>query len=327
MIRAVQLLDDFAIGGVTKALGVFEEPELAGILQSRTVPVAASDRLAPKMDADLIVLHMPPSWRRMPWLASLRIRNPSARIVHVEHSYTQAFTERNVSNPRRFGMMLRAAFALVDEIVCVSHAQRHWLVKASGTPASKFRTIYPWSGREELATIAAARPELSGQLKLAAYGRISKVKNFGPLVEAVRVLGPDICSLALGGTGPLEDELVRKAEGADNVSFVGMVEDVGSFLAQADAVIVPSLHESFGLVAIEARLAGRPILVADVDGLPEQATSGGYCAACETAEQIAEAIITFRSKPLDRMAIAARRGAIGHRDEVIAGWQQLLGAR
>lgn len=325
MIRAVHLLDDFAMGGVTKALGLFEQPELAGIMQSRSVPVAMSDRLAPKLDADWIVLHMPPSWRRMPWLASLRFRNPSARIVHVEHSYTRSFAEHNVASSHRFAIMLRAAFALVDDVVCVSDAQRRWLVEASGTPAGKFRTVYPWSGREELATLPPAEPHASRPLKLAAYGRFSAVKNFGPLVEAVRTLGPEICSLSLGGTGPLKDELVGQASGATNIRFAGMVEDIASFLADADAVIVPSLHESFGLVATEARLAARPILVADVDGLPEQASEGGYCAPCRTAEQIAQAIETFRSMPLGRMAVDARRGAMGHRAEVIAGWQKLLG--
>ena len=324
MIRAVHLLDDFAMGGVTRALGVFDEDELAGTVQSRTVPVAMSGQLAPKLDADLIVLHMPPSWRRLPWLASLRLRNRRARIVHVEHSYTRSFTEHNVSSPRRFAMMLRAAFALVDDVVCVSRAQREWLVEASGVARSRTRTIYPWSGREELAAIAPARPDTSRPLKLAAYGRFSAVKNFGPLVEAVRALGPGVCTLSLGGSGPLEAELTAQAAGADNIRFAGMVEDVAGFLADADAVIVPSLHESFGLVATEARLAARPVLVANVDGLPEQAAAGGYSAPCRTAGDIMQAIEAFRLLPLGAMAIEARRGAQSHRADVISGWKRLI---
>lgn len=324
MIKAVHLLDDFAMGGVMRALSIFEEPELSGIVQSRTVPVSAQDRIAPHYDADVIVLHLPPSWKRLPWLLSLRLRNPNARIVHVEHSYTRGFEAHNVSNKRRFNAMLRIALAIVDDIVCVSHAQRHWLIEASGVNASKFRTIHPDSGQEELTLLDPAAPDHTKPLKLAAYGRFSEVKNFTPLVEAVKSLGADVCSLSLGGTGPLQNEIERAATGATNVELVGMVDDVAGFLRQADAVVVPSLYEAFGLVATEARLAGRPILVADVDGLPEQAVKCGYVANCGSAQEIAAAIDQLRTMSLEEMGKQGRESALSHKSDVVGGWKTLL---
>jgi glycosyltransferase involved in cell wall biosynthesis len=53
------------------------------------------------------------------------------------------------------------------------------------------------------------------------------------------------------------------------------VEDVAGFLAGVDVVAVPSRWEAYGMVANEAREAGRPVLVAPVDGLPEQVQGGG----------------------------------------------------
>jgi glycosyltransferase involved in cell wall biosynthesis len=53
------------------------------------------------------------------------------------------------------------------------------------------------------------------------------------------------------------------------------VEDVAGFLAGVDVVAVPSRWEAYGMVANEAREAGRPVLVAPVDGLPEQVMGGG----------------------------------------------------
>lgn len=324
MKTAVHLLDDFAMGGVMRALSLFEEPELADILKSRVEPVPTTARLAKRYDADLIVVHIPPSWRRMPWIVSLRALNPTAHIIHVEHSYTQGFESHMVANTKRFRAMMRTAFTFVDTIVCVSHAQRHWMVAASGAPAGKFRTIHPWSGREDLLELAPAGKLDGRPIRLAAYGRFVEVKNFRALVDAVGMVGSSKCSLALGGSGPLQAVLEQTAVRADNVQLVGQIEDVTAFLEQCDAVIVPSHFEAFGLVATEARLAGRPVLVADVDGLPEQATSGGMVAQCDSANAIALAIGQFVKLPLERMAQQARVSALGHRNAVIAGWKSLV---
>lgn len=324
MKTAVHLLDDFAMGGVMRALSLFEEPEFDGVLQSRVEPVPAMARLAKRYNADLIVVHIPPSWRRMPWIVSLRALNPNAQIVHVEHSYTQGFERHMVANTKRFRAMMRMAFTFVDRIVCVSHAQRHWMVAATGAPADKFRTIHPWSGREDLLELAPSGGLEGRTIRLAAYGRFAEVKNFQALVDAVALLGSKTCSLALGGSGPLQAELEQAAAQADNVQLVGQVEDVRAFLDTCDAVIVPSLYEAFGLVATEARLAGRPVLVADVDGLPEQAISGGMVAQCDSTNAIAFAIGQFAQLPLERMAQQARVSALGHRNEVITGWESLV---
>ena len=328
MIRIAHLLDDFAMGGVTRALGVFEEPELSAIADSSVHAMKPGSLVAPALDAEIIVTHFPPSWRGLAFHAGLRARNRRARIVHVEHTYTDAFERREVRSVRRFRAMLRAHARLVDEIVCVSNAQRRWLVAASGMGAAKARTIYPWSGRDALLELEppAVRGGPGAPLRLGAYGRFSEVKNFAALIEAVGAR-PDSCSLLLGGSGPLEGELARAAAPYSNVTLAGQVEDVAAFLAQVDAVIVPSFSESYGLVATEARLAARPILVADVGGLPEQVGRGGLSAPMHDAQSIGAAIDRFRAMPLADMGMAARKEARGIRAGVIAGWVDLLTGR
>ena len=93
MIRVVHLLDDFAMGGVTRALSLFEDERILGQAASRVVRMGRGISPAPHLDCDLIVIHVPPCWSRLPYLAALRLRNPHARIVQVEHSYTRAFEE------------------------------------------------------------------------------------------------------------------------------------------------------------------------------------------------------------------------------------------
>ena len=107
MITITHLLDDFGMGGVTRALTLFDHPTLKRIAHSWVTPVQPSRHLAPKLKADLIVDHMALSWARLPYLISLRARNPQARIVHIEHSYTRGFEAKKVNAKGRFRAMIR----------------------------------------------------------------------------------------------------------------------------------------------------------------------------------------------------------------------------
>lgn len=323
MLRITHLLDDFNMGGVARALSVFDEPELAALAISHTVPVAPNTRIAPRVDSDIIVTHFPPSWARLGFFRSLRLRNPSARLIHIEHSYTRCFERHNVPQKGRFRFMLRRALAGVDDIICVSDGQRKWLNDVVGIRPDKCRTIYPWSGREELLQLPPPDRGTHAPLRLAAYGRYSDVKNFGALIDAVAASGPQV-ELAMAGAGPEEPDLIARARPASNVTIHGQISDIGTFLSAADAVIVPSLWEAFGLVATEARLAGRPIIVSEVDGLPEQVGQGGVCAPCTTSAEIAAAIEQFRRQPFGAMSAAARRDAAGLRDQIIEQWLTLF---
>ena len=81
MMRVVHLLDDFAMGGVTRALSLFEDERILDLAESRVVRMGRGISPAPHLDCDLIVIHVPPCWSRLPYLAALRLRNPHARIL------------------------------------------------------------------------------------------------------------------------------------------------------------------------------------------------------------------------------------------------------
>ena len=68
------------------------------------------------------------------------------------------------------------------------------------------------------------------------------------------------CRLLLVGDGP-EMPAVRAAGRprlglADKVEFLGQVDNLEEILPVADLLLLPSLHESFGLVALEAMACG-----------------------------------------------------------------------
>jgi glycosyltransferase involved in cell wall biosynthesis len=143
--RIAHLLDDFAVGGVTRGLAIFGAPELCSDFTSTVAPLPAKALVAPALAADIIVTHFPPNWRRMMFLAALRLRHPRARLVHVEHSYSREWAALHVASPRRFGAMLRLAFAMADRVVCVSAAQRQWFIDLGVIAAEKLVVICPTS--------------------------------------------------------------------------------------------------------------------------------------------------------------------------------------
>jgi glycosyltransferase involved in cell wall biosynthesis len=69
------------------------------------------------------------------------------------------------------------------------------------------------------------------------------------------------------------DELTRLAEDlgvADLLTFAGFVESVADVYAAADVVVNPvRIPEGFGRVAVEALLAGRPVVASRIGAIPE----------------------------------------------------------
>lgn len=104
--------------------------------------------------------------------------------------------------------------------------------------------------------------------RIFASGRFSPEKGFAQLLAAVAMVQqviPDV-ELVLAGAGPDEQILPKYAEVlglAGRVRFTGWLEraEVAAELAEASVVVVPSVwDEPFGLVAVEAMLAEKPVI-------------------------------------------------------------------
>jgi glycosyltransferase involved in cell wall biosynthesis len=76
--------------------------------------------------------------------------------------------------------------------------------------------------------------------------------------------------LALAGEGSLESEIRRRAASlALQVSILGRVEAMDSFLASIDLFALPSHQEAMPLALLEAMSAARPVVASRVGGIPE----------------------------------------------------------
>ena len=186
-------------------------------------------------------------------------------------------------------------------------------------------TIIPQA--RDTSALAAVPPAAGrdGPLRLGGYGRYAHQKGFDLLIVAMRGVSPAVATLRLAGLGPDEDALRARAAGLPHVQVGGPVADLPAFLTGIDAAVVPSRWEAFGLVALEARAAGRPVIAARTDGLVEQiAPDAGLLCAPDSPHALAAAIHDLAGRDLAAMGEAARRSTAAAMGTTIDGWRNLL---
>ena len=110
-----------------------------------------------------------------------------------------------------------------------------------------------------------------GDFVIASIGNCSRVKNHAAVIEAMAIMPADERPIYLHAgieeESHPERELASRLGVADRIRFLGALKDVLPLLQAADAFVMPSLYEGFGIAAIEALGTGLPALFADVAGL------------------------------------------------------------
>jgi D-inositol-3-phosphate glycosyltransferase len=158
-------------------------------------------------------------------------------------------------------------------------------------------------------------------------GRIEQIKGIDVLLRALGILfqrypemQSEICLLVVGGAlDPGDDapetekilelrRLVHEHRLESNVSFVGSrgQEELALYYAAADVCAVPSLTESFGLVALEAMACGTPVVATKVGGLQTVIDHGesGLLVPAGDDKALAEAIAQVLMDARLRMHLA-----------------------
>lgn len=321
--RFVHILDDLAMGGVTRALKNFEHPTLSNIAPHSSIDIR-KDRVRAQSPNDVAIVHFTANWKKLNWLLDLRLRGGFKRIILIEHTYTEGFETSEVTPKRRFRLMLKLAYGLVDTVVAVSKAQRDWILKHKLAPPAKVTAIPQSRTCQELRTLDLPN-RIGGPLQIRAFGRFHKQKGFDLLVKAMARVPAHVAELKIAGEGPFENHLKVLAKDLPHVEICAPFESPNTFLANADLVAIPSRWEAFGLVGTEARAAGRPILAARVDGLQDQLDQYGFGHAPNCVSSIVKGIYkSATAMDLADRGLAVREKARREFDEMIEAWERLL---
>ena len=203
-------------------------------------------------------------------LAAMRLRLPYLSTRHNDDRY--------LLGPFRY--VDRAFARRARAVVAISEAVRRFLAAAGHDPGKLVTIRY---GLDRLPpapsrpTPAEAGVPDSAPLVLAV-GRLIAQKDHATLLRAfarVREGVPDAW-LAVLGSGPLENDTRRLAAELgihDAVVLPGRTA-IGDWLARADVFAHTSAWEGFGIVLLEAMLAGLPVVATRVSAVPEIVAPG-----------------------------------------------------
>jgi glycosyltransferase involved in cell wall biosynthesis len=103
-------------------------------------------------------------------------------------------------------------------------------------------------------------------------GRMVAKKGFDQLIEAaakLRVMTRTPFKIIIGGEGPESPKLrslIKKHKLHDIVTLQGWIDNKADFYHHCDIFCLPSLHEPFGIVLLEAMAHGVPIISYDSEG-------------------------------------------------------------
>jgi glycosyltransferase involved in cell wall biosynthesis len=157
-------------------------------------------------------------------------------------------------------------------------------------------------------------------LHLVVMGRLAREKGYGVLLDAMRLLDGPI-HLDVFGDGPSRRELEVAAAGLD-VTFHGARPraEIALVLAGAHALVVPSLREGLGMVALEALAVGRPVIASGTGGLVETVVDGddGVLVPPGDPQALADALRRLPLPPPKASAVARHRPAAVARAHVEA---------
>jgi glycosyltransferase involved in cell wall biosynthesis len=153
---------------------------------------------------------------------------------------------------------------------------------------------------------AQSRKDLGLEPNVVAIGVASRLfphKGHGFLIDAMEKIAAAAphARLLVAGDGPLFSELAdhaRRVAPSVDVKFLGFVRDIRRFMAACDIIVFPSMPafgEGFGLAALEAMAAGRPVVATAVDSLVEVVTHGesGLLVTPGNVQELADALLAL----------------------------------
>src|SRR5204862_379499 len=175
---------------------------------------------------------------------------------------------------RGFALGARAIASLAHTHIAISRGLARYLEEVEGFDGAGFEVVH--SGIEP---DGEPRPYAGGVPRLLCVGRLIPIKGHIVLLRAFAQARRQVPALRLdlAGRGPLEPALraLAKELGIENaVHFLGYVAPVQRAIEDAAIVVVPSMGEGFGMVALEAMERARPVIAADIGGLGELVGDG-----------------------------------------------------
>lgn len=230
-------------------------------------------QLAKTQEVDVVHAH---DWMSFPPALEYQRINPNTPVfVHV-HATEYDRSGENVNS--EVFRIEREGFKKATHIFAVSRYTAGVIERLYGIPREKISVIY--NAPDDEAKYLIAPPETKREPRVVFLGRLTFQKGPDHFLEAAKLvlkaapkkLGK--VQFVFCGTGDMMDKLRAKAHALnieERVHFAGFVEpkDVDQILLHSRVLVMPSVSEPFGLVALEAIHCGIPVILSKQSGVRE----------------------------------------------------------
>jgi phosphatidylinositol alpha-1,6-mannosyltransferase len=197
-------------------------------------------------------------------------RRPDHRVLIIAHG----FEVWSRLSRRRAAGLPRA-----DSIAFTTRFSRALFLAGNGDRlAAEVQTpVIPLSAARALEATTPFPTPTSPKRRCLFVGRLSleePLKGVSMLLRAARWLAPESWEITIIGDGDARPKYQQEAAAlgvTDRVRFMGWVDDATrtQALADSDVLCLPSAQEGFGIVFLEAMVAGRPCVGAAAGAIPE----------------------------------------------------------
>jgi len=219
--------------------------------------------------------------RAAAWLAEVPL------IFHTNHGLPFHADQPLLVN-QLWRLMEKIVAPATRKFLCVSEAMKRASVEARLAPARRHEIVYSGMEIPSLENQSKKRAEVRRRYliddKAPVVGWVGRLAPQKGPRDFLKVLGyllermPSARALWVGD-GPLRSEIdreVRSLAGWDRVHFTGRIapSEIPGHLAAMDVLALTSFWEGLPRVAVQAALAGLPVVAYDVEGASEVVRSG-----------------------------------------------------
>jgi len=245
------------------------------------------------------------------YLLKRKLGIPLAVQLHGDFFDNRAWLKENYKNPL-FNVFGKWLIRRADSIRVVSQGIKEKLIgygfsehKIWVVPSPVFLTKFVKPSPEKTNAIRQRYSLTTGRSALFV-GYLTKAKNIANLLEAAGIVTQRYAEAKFLICGDGEEreyleELSQELCVQNNVVFTGEItyDELPDYYHACDIFVLPSSHESFGLVLLEAGMAGKPAVASDVSGPRDIVVNGvtGFLVPPQNPAELAARILTLMEKP------------------------------
>ncbi len=259
-------------------------------------------RFLAKNSAAYDILHAH-DYHSFPALYVLQTKTDRNRFVFTPHYHGRGHTLFRTMLHVPYRCLGKRIFERADRIVCVSSWERMLVTRDFATEAAKVTVIPNGISQEDFENIE--RRHSRGK-HILCVGRLEKYKGMQHVIRALPMLDSDVFLEIVGEgayRGSLED-LARRLGVERRIKFWNYLprQELLQKYADADAFVLLSHSEAYGLCVAEALASGTPCVVANISALKEWVDDRN-CFGVHypiALDELANAIVTAFGKSVDR---------------------------